>query len=481
MATARKKNSKNRSPQNGTKRGVTAGRPTKLTLRAYRVGFGDCFLLTFHYKRGSERHILIDFGSTGLPKGVGSGQMMSIARDIEAECGGKLHAVVATHRHKDHISGFATNAAGTATGNIIASLNPDVVIQPWTEHADLAPTATAPTGTALRSSASAGGNSASALNRAFVGTLMNMHAVAAAAVSEARRLTRLNEEAAAAQRAGASTPVRRAAPVALVRQLAFLGENNLQNLSAIRNLMSMGKRRVYVHYGTASGLERVLPGVRIHVLGPPTVKQSDKVLKQRSRDEEQFWHLQAAAEGTNSGGRRRMGGPFEGTPALAGTPPYARWFVPRMRNLRGDQLLQIVRTVDKALNNTSVILLFEIGRRAFLFPGDAQIENWSYTLSKSADRERLSRVTLYKVGHHGSLNATPKSLWKLFESHRGPEGTPGRLTSVVSTMKGKHGDPDSGTEVPRRKLVAALSSESDFHTTENLRSPDLKDVIEVDL
>lgn len=130
-------------------------KPTKLTLRVYQVGFGDCFLLTFHYA-SSERHILIDFGSTGMPARSRL-SMEDIAKDIENECGGKLHAVVATHRHKDHISGFA-------------------------------------------------------------------------------------------------------------KELTFLGEDNLSNLPAVENLMTMGKNH-YVHYGTSSGLEKVLPGVQIRVLG----------------------------------------------------------------------------------------------------------------------------------------------------------------------------------------------------------------------
>src|SRR5687768_18273864 len=51
----------------------TTPRPDRLTLRAYQVGFGDCFLLTFHYPKQSskpafDRHVLIDFGSTGKPK-----------------------------------------------------------------------------------------------------------------------------------------------------------------------------------------------------------------------------------------------------------------------------------------------------------------------------------------------------------------------------------------------------------------------------
>jgi beta-lactamase superfamily II metal-dependent hydrolase len=68
--------------------------------------------------------------------------------------------------------------------------------------------------------------------------------------------------------------------------------------------------------------------------------------------------------------------------------------------------------MDGALNNTSVILLMQAGKKKFLFPGDAQWEHWEYSLQR--DKKDLKNVDLYKVGHHGSLNATPKTLWKLF-------------------------------------------------------------------
>ena len=38
--------------------------PGKVTVRMYNVGFGDCFLVTFHYAPPlKDQHILIDFGS----------------------------------------------------------------------------------------------------------------------------------------------------------------------------------------------------------------------------------------------------------------------------------------------------------------------------------------------------------------------------------------------------------------------------------
>jgi glyoxylase-like metal-dependent hydrolase (beta-lactamase superfamily II) len=118
---------------------MATSKPKSLTIRSYQVGFGDCFLLTFHYNsknKNSDRHVLIDFGSTGQPKATGENLMLRVAQDIKQQCNGKLHAVIATHRHKDHISGFATNKKGTASGDIIASCEPDVVLQPWTEHPD---------------------------------------------------------------------------------------------------------------------------------------------------------------------------------------------------------------------------------------------------------------------------------------------------------------------------------------------------------
>src|SRR5215217_4650347 len=110
-------------------------KPSSATIFAYQVGFGDCFLLRFQYP-AERRHVLIDFGTAALPESAGSGQMMAIAKDIALQCDGKLDAVVATHRHSDHISGFATRSDGKGTGDVIRALNPAVVVQPWTEDPD---------------------------------------------------------------------------------------------------------------------------------------------------------------------------------------------------------------------------------------------------------------------------------------------------------------------------------------------------------
>ena len=89
-----------------------ATQPKSVEIRSFQVGFGDCFLLSFVYDAKQRRHVLIDFGTTALPRGAKpSVHMPKVAAAIANIVGskGRLTAVVATHRHADHISGFGTN------------------------------------------------------------------------------------------------------------------------------------------------------------------------------------------------------------------------------------------------------------------------------------------------------------------------------------------------------------------------------------
>ena len=191
------------------------GSPNKVTLRAYNVGFGDCFLLTFDYP-DSKRRVLIDFGSTAAPKNANPDYMLAIAKDIREQCGAAgLDALVATHRHRDHISGFATGADGS--GEIIKALNPRVVIQPWTEDPNAQPDAK----TATAASYTGGKPDA----KAFVASLHDMHAVAEAIAREAVS-------------PGIGLGTRSA------EQLRFLGDDNIANRSAIENMLEMGQKGV---------------------------------------------------------------------------------------------------------------------------------------------------------------------------------------------------------------------------------------------
>jgi hypothetical protein len=421
--------------------------PAKLRIRSYNVGFGDCFLLTFGYASGKPRNVLIDFGSTKQSASGPSGEMMAIAEKIREDCGGKLQMVVATHRHADHISGF-----GGETGKVIASLEPDVVLQPWTEDPKLDEDALGP----AESNSGGGAMRARAAAATRLSAMQGMAAAALAQVPHMRKAPGMTKTAA--------------------DQIEFLGKVNLANADSVQNLMTMGTKNIYTHFGKPLSLGRVLPGVKAEVLGPPTLEQSAKISHQASKNEEEFWQFAAREAGSDGSTPVDGGAPvdlFPGAPTARRISQEARWVRPRVNRMRGEELLAIVRSLDDVLNNTSVILLFEIGDKRFVFPGDAQLENWSYALHEcdeaDAIRARLADACFYKVGHHGSLNATPKSLWNEFK-HREPKPGPERLATMVSTAAGKHGSEKRGTEVPRKVLIEELELMSDLSNTQSLKS-----------
>ncbi|MGL4541970.1 MAG: hypothetical protein ACRCUI_05630, partial [Polymorphobacter sp.] len=160
---------------------------------------------------------------------------------------------------------------------------------------------------------------------------------------------------------------------------------------------------------------------------------------------------------------------FPGHPMLRASrlPMEMRWFARRVEQAGADQKLSLVRTLDKAMNNTSLILLFEAAGKKLLFPGDAQIENWAFALAQPEIVALLADVDLYKVGHHGSRNATPLSLWNNF-AKKGGRSKKDRLTSMLSTMPGKHGETGAKSEVPRTTLLEALAAETALHSTHDL-------------
>jgi hypothetical protein len=157
-------------------------------------------------------------------------------------------------------------------------------------------------------------------------------------------------------------------------------------------------------------------------------------------------------------------------------PRSAGWFKYSVMKEQGDSLLSIVRILDKVMNNTSVVLLFEANSKKILFPGDAQYENWMYALSKPKVRKLLEDVNLYKVGHHGSLNATPKRLWNAF-ANKGSKSKQGRLQTLLSTKEGVHGSPDRKTEVPRTTLLNALQDNSNLINTEKFKPDVLREEV----
>jgi len=425
--------------------------PTHVTIYSYQIGFGDCFLLAFTYP-GKTRHVLIDFGTTAAPSksALSTTELqMRIAQDITAKCSKGLDILVVSHRHADHLSGFETGKKEEASGDLIKRLNPRLIIQPWTEDPDLQEKAK-------------GSVTAPAPAHAFMAMLDNIQAYSETIRQEAARMKvkRMNVGSRA------------------LKRLEFYGETSVKNLSAVKNLIAMGKEKntksEYVFYKKQLKTKKLLPGVKITVLGPPTIEQYAQVRKMRKSDEAEFWHLCAQAADFQANG---------GTQALfkdyisSKKPMNVRWLASRMQRLRGQELQAIVTLMDQAMNNTSVILLFEFNGKKLLFPGDAQIENWEYALKVAPDKEEnlemLRDVNLYKVGHHGSLNATPKTMWEQFANKTTDANAVDRLVTLLSTMTGKHGDPEKETEIPRSKLVEELQEQSSLIDTRSIKIRDL--------
>ena len=102
--------------------------------------------------------------------------------------------------------------------------------------------------------------------------------------------------------------------------------------------------------------------------------------------------------------------------------------------------------LDQAMNNTSLVTLFSYKGQHLLFPGDAQYGNWQNWVDGPEAQEILESVDFYKVAHHGSLNATPKSALDKM--------TKGRFAAMVSTQS------VPWPSIPFGKLMAALTEKA---------------------
>jgi beta-lactamase superfamily II metal-dependent hydrolase len=422
--------------------------PDRISVRMHDVGFGDCFLMSFAYPDPledgrNERHMLIDFGSTSLAKGR---SLTATAKEIRARTSGQIDVVVVTHRHRDHLSAFGTKAIAGMLAEVQA---PKLIVRPWTEDPD------------AEENATRGREGRGPRSLAFLRAIRHAHGFADA----------IAEKVTASDARGLSADLRQMA----VTQLA--------NAGAVAQLHAWAAGAgEYLNYGMPTRIGEVIPGLSVRVLGPPTIDQHPDVAGQRETDQEEFWMLywQLAASVPEDVFERfaepgRMQGQGQAPVVVTGKADLGptRWISQRLDHQQLSSLLRIVRRMDDQLNNTSLILLLSVeatgGTKRMLFGGDAQIENWEYAL-KFADAEDncdlLRKVDLYKVGHHGSRNATPRTLFDLWTE---PETVNRPLMAMMSTKAGVHGDSPE-TLVPRETLVSALRERTAgaFFSTEDM-------------
>lgn len=108
--------------------------------------------------------------------------------------------------------------------------------------------------------------------------------------------------------------------------------------------------------------------------------------------------------------------------------------------------------IDKAANNTSIVLEMSWRGRRLLFAGDAEIASWR----KMAELDLLRPVDFLKIGHHGSHNGTPLDrLDLLFPA----DGDPNERHVAVSTCCGAYGG------VPHDLTLNALGARARLYDT----------------
>ncbi|HTG32700.1 MAG TPA: metallohydrolase [Thermoanaerobaculia bacterium] len=327
-----------------------------LLIRAYRVGCGDCIYVRIPQGKNGF-HILIDCGKKG-----GTELLEKAIKDLETtmlpdgDAPGKkrLDLIVATHRHEDHIKGFDKELfENIQVKNIWLS----AVMDP--EHPQKAPKA---------------------------------HKLHAFASAQMRRL---------------ADSGRALSPQVEILASAYGVSNDAADDLLMKTLPEAnGIEPKYVHAGmTSKQLGLGLKDATIRVLAP----------------EQDIDHFYLGEETDTS---------LKGFQAVssAARPRVERSGGPAPKNISaGDfRLLQsgmlsnglAFAAKDTAIqNNMSVVLLIEWKKRRLLFVGDAEWErefkegkdngSWNVMWEKHRETHLKDPVDFLKIGHHGSINATP--------------------------------------------------------------------------
>jgi beta-lactamase superfamily II metal-dependent hydrolase len=368
----------------------------QMRIRMYKQGLGDCFLLTFPKTGGGEAHVLID---CGVLQGTGDARqkMRDVAENIKQVTGGQLDVVIVTHEHWDHLAGFAY------AQDIFAEMKVREVWVAWTED---------PTDKLANKLA---GRRAQALK---------------AVEKSARKLADRTETS--ATRMGTR----------LTSLLQFYGglgaTGRMTTAGAFRSVKSMVDQPRYCRPDDAPFSIKDVPGVRVYALGPP---RDEALLKKSnpSKTNPEVYTLLGASNFHHSF-MAAIGAP-DGV-SENDAQPFSRWFEMRKGEADLSPFLAahysaqdswrridhdwmgvaevLALNLDSDTNNTCLVLAFELtdSGRVLLFPGDAQVGNWlswqglSWTVKEGGSQkvvttnELLARTVLYKVGHHGSHNAT---------------------------------------------------------------------------
>jgi len=360
----------------------------RVRVRMYRQGLGDAFLLTFDPDGHDPAHVLIDLGTIGAGSGI---DMSQVVAELMQETRGHLCAVVATHEHQDHVSGFPKA--------LKAGLAADEAWLAWTEDAT--------------------DGDAKGLQR-YRGDLVGAAATATVALERSKQrdhqmLARAAWEVLAFQ--DSKTSLVQLAAKGLAGGLAR------RTAAGMDAAMSMAPDGLH-YFSPGDVIERAwAPGIRFFVLGPP---RSHSALRNLGAHGSPDLYELAAAAGVGFAADRQPPPPFEArfkigrqqlTPEIAAMCGAEPWRCIDGIGLAG--AAELALQLDNLTNNTSLVLAIEIdGDRVLLFAADAQLGSWltwgdvGFVVPEDGrrrtvtGRDLLERTVFYKVGHHASHNAT---------------------------------------------------------------------------
>jgi beta-lactamase superfamily II metal-dependent hydrolase len=423
----------------------------ELRIRMYRVGFGDFFLVTVPSATGPQ-HILIDCGVTpGKTKKGDIGTIKDAVADMAEETDKKLALIIVTHRHQDHIIGFSRSA------DIFKDFKVGAVwMSFWETEYDPKEK--------KKSKASEFQDELTAL-----ALDLQMHAALAGAddpdIDEVKAML---ENATGVDRASFA-----AAGGAADKKPGKGGGTNAASLAFLKT--GLGITPQYYAKGDKPAMPKVLrdAGLTAEILGPPPADEFDFL---KLMDLKKGVGQYLGESGTGSGKKfDPFGTPWHGEAGEFQPSAFREWqrtsskapsgaMEKAIKAAQPDLLFTAAKTLDGFLNNQSLVVLFTFDGKKLLFAGDAQGGNWEYWMfggtpekAPSVDqidkdsKAILSKLDFYKVGHHGSTNATPISA---------VETMGGDFASMCSTQEDSFGTVANQSEVPRIPLLDALEKKT---------------------
>ena len=389
-----------------------AAKTKAATVRMYKLQLGDCFLLSFPKDRGGEFHLLID---CGLIQGAENPDevLKGVAKDVAERTGGALDLVLVTHEHWDHVSGFAQ------ARDEFSDIDFKELWLAWTEDPK------------------------DELANRLRGDRDKRRRTLEMAIEHQRGLT------------GAAPN-----PGVQLAECLMAFSGGVGAAGKTKEALDWVKGHADKTRYCRPGDLLTLPGVssaRVYVLGPP----EDETLLHRSAPSRKSpeTYLASAEE--------QLGFLLAGEAGAETAQPFDRPFRVEREEARSDEFFQkhygfgdaaeswrridtdwlgaagpLALQLDSDTNNTSLAIAVELlpSGKVLLFPGDAQVGNWlswqnlSWSPAegnggaKVTVNDLFKRTVLYKVGHHGSHNATLRE--KGLELMTG-----GELTALVPVIE----------------------------------------------